>query len=169
MSLADREMAALHAPEFKLAMQALTTIWSSHGCRTERLPPGLQLWHCGLVAGPQDLDEQRALWTTRGSERQDWYADSAREQAKLEAMAPTPHKLSFATACELKAADFGSLSLRGFTIEHCGTMHGRMKARLRQWMLENGFDAVVRVNGDPTEVVIARPRSALVCLGVSAL
>lgn len=37
-----------------------------------------------------------------------------------------------------------------------------MKAILRKWMLAQGFDAIVRLNADPTVVVVAWPAADLV-------
>ncbi len=36
-----------------------------------------------------------------------------------------------------------------------------MKHALRDWMIEHGFDAVIGLNREPTEVVVARPHSVL--------
>lgn len=119
------------------------------------LPTGLQLWHCGAVANAGDLDDDQALWTTRDPDRQYLYAESARATCKY--LKKPPHLSALVTRQPLYAADFASSSLGEFTATICRTQHERMKQFLRQWMLENDFDVIVRLSGDPSEVVLAMP------------
>jgi hypothetical protein len=106
------------------------------------------------------MDNSRALWTTRDDTTAAGYEGFARESAQW-AKHPAV-KLELQLRRPLKAADFASASLLAFTQEYCGCEHPTMKAVLRRWMVEKGFDAVVRLNADPTEVVIASPAADLV-------
>ncbi len=149
------------------ALAVLTAIWQASGSKSLQLQAGQQLWHCGEVVTTADLDDERALWTTRDEELQDYYAGWAKESARLGAK--PAHKATLATETELRAADFDSASVLDFTATYCGAQHGQMKRIVRDWMLAQGFDAIVRLNRDPSEVVLARPRSQAAVIGAVAL
>jgi hypothetical protein len=145
----------------RTAMSELTRIWEqASGSATEELPAGLVIWHCGCIPSVSEIDDSRALWTTRDASTAAGYEGFARESAQW-AKHPAV-KLELQLRRPLKAADFASASLLAFTREHCGSDHSRMKTALRSWMVEQGFGAVVRLNSDPTEVVISSPAADLV-------
>ena len=148
-------------------LAALTAIWEAAGSKSQQLEAGQQLWHCGEVVTTADLDDERALWTTRDEALQDNYAGWAKESARLGAK--PAHKATLATQRELRAADFDSASLLEFTATYCEAQHGNMKRAVRDWMLAKGFDAIVRLNRDPSEVVLAKPRSQAAVIGAAAL
>jgi len=143
------------------AMAELTRIWHrSSGSAVEELPAGMLVWHCGCIPSASDLDDAKALWTAREAAAAADYEGTARENSRWSKHPPT--KLEFELRRPLKAADFASQSLRPFTQQYCNCNHDSMKAILRKWMLAEGFDAIVRLNSDPTEVVVARPAADLV-------
>lgn len=139
------------------ALDALTDIWMQAGGLSVMLPSALALWHCGAISCQADLDDDRALWTTRDPAKQDYYVGWAKEGNRW--MTVQAHKCLLTTNRLLRAADFDSASLSAFTTEHCGAMHDRMKVALRAWIIANGFSAAVRLNSDASEVVLTHPRS----------
>lgn len=142
-------------------MKELTRIWETASrSGTEVLPAGLVIWHCGCIPSLSEMDNSRALWTTRDDSTAAGYEGFARESAQW-AKHPAV-KLELQLRRPLKAADFASASLLAFTHEYCGCDHPTMKTALRSWMVEKGFDAVVRLNADPTEVVISWPAADLI-------
>lgn len=142
------------------AMKELTRIWQEESSAgTEELPFGLVLWHCGCIPSHSEIDNARALWTTRDDSKAAGYEGFARESAQW-ANHPAM-RLELQLRRPLKAADFAMASLLAFTREYCGHNHSTMKTALDSWMVEKGFDAVVRLNSDPTEVVISSPAANL--------
>lgn len=142
------------------ALVELTRIWDASGAsKVVTIPERTELWHCGRIPSIAHLDGSRALWTTRNRERSDVYAGFAREPASWTKHLPT--KLEFIVKRELRAADFALQSLLEFTRNHCSCQHEIMKRTLHAWMKLHNFDAVVRLNRDADEVVVARPTADL--------
>jgi len=112
------------------------------------------------------IDSSRALWTTRNPERSDLYAGFAREPGWPDL---PPTMLEFRVRRELRAADFASQSLRDFMWNYCDCQHPVMKSMLHAWMRQNKFDAVVRLNTDPDEVVLANPAEDLLLTAATPL
>lgn len=148
-------------------LNELGRIWDQAGSLVENLSPGLRVYHSGHIPTMALMDDERALWTTRSEERKTHYVGSAREAVKWSKHAAT--LLTLAVRRDLKAADFDSVSLLLFTRTFCNHEHNQMKVAVRSWCIRNGFDAVVRLNSDPTEVVLVRPKTSLVLVHAQAL
>jgi hypothetical protein len=150
------------------AMAELMQFWhQSSGSAVEELPAGMLVWHCGGIPSASELDDAKALWTSRDACAAADYEGTARENARWSRHPAT--RLELELRRPLKAADFASRSLRPFTQQHCDCNHNTMKMLLRMWMQSQGFDAIVRLNGDPTEVVVARPAADLTVRAAVAL
>lgn len=137
----------------------LEKIWEQAGSLVESVSPGLRVYHSGHIPTMDQMDDERALWTTRSEDCKTHYVGSAREAVKWAKHAAT--LLTLEVSRELKAADFDSASLLAFTKSYCNYDHNQMKVAVRTWCIRNRFDAVVRLNSDPTEVVLVRPKSSL--------
>lgn len=151
-----------------IRLNTLSDIWARVGnSAIETLPMGTAVWHSGHIPSMTDMDDKRALWTTRSEAHNSDYVGTARETAKWRNAQPT--RLALETVRTLNCADFNSASLHNFTMEQCDCNHDLMKQSVRAWCVENGFDAIVRLNSDPTEVVFAYPRSSLRLMAALAL
>lgn len=150
------ELATMSSP----AIQALTDIWTLAGhAGIEFLRKGTAVWHSGLITTMAEMDDHKALWTTRSADCQTTYCNSARADS---AYAKKPAALLMMTLnTDLRAADFNSASLLKFTQDYCNSSHDQMKATLRAWCIHYKFDAVVRLNSDATEVVVVKPATSL--------
>jgi len=137
---------------------ALMTLWHAAGSRTVAMPKGSDLWHSGLIAGAQSVDDAVALFATRDRGLSGLY----RPQAGVAALRSgrVAATVRFATRIDLRLADFGRLSLRNF-MERFGFSHDDAKRALRSWCLEEGLDGVVELNRGSDEVVICRPAQHL--------
>lgn len=149
-------------------LSALTRIWElAGGDKFEILSPGLLVYHSGHIPTMDEMDDERALWTTRSEMCKTNYVGSARECVKSSKHPAT--LLTLTTNQELKAADFNSVSLMKFIEDHCNFEHSQMKVAIRNWCIQNWFDAIVRLNCDPTEVVFVRPKTSLSLLHAQPL
>lgn len=149
-----------HTQSVTTAKQALTDVWlNNSNCAIKFIEIGTELWHCGRIPSSELIDNNLALWTTCNPDHQDHYVGSAKSSDIFRAYPPT--KLKLITVRKLKAADFNTASLLGFTEQHCSTNHQIMKETLRAWCVDQGLDAVVSINRGPDEVVIIYPADDL--------
>lgn len=142
------------------ALNELTRLWHEAGGAELSLRQGSRIWHCGRIPSAQEMDDGKALWCTGNFAKSDDYAGWAK--APLPGAQHHATKLELETRRDLRAADFAMLSLRKFTQDHCRSHHDLMKHALRTWLMANELDAVVRINRDEDEVVIARPATDLI-------
>lgn len=137
---------------------ALQAIWASAGSLEVTLAAGTVIWHGGTVPSAAALLDAVALWATsdqNSSTHYDaWAIGDAQRTGK------TAHRLELSLRRPLRMADFACLSLQQFTMQHCRS-HDGMKAALRAWCLQQGFDGAVNVNRVQYEVVICRPATEL--------
>lgn len=133
---------------------ALLAIWASTGSVEVTLDGGTLLWHGGTVSNAEALRNSHALWCTRDPNKSTFYDAWACDDAKRKGV--TAHRLELTLQRPLRMADFGYSSLQQFTMNHCKGSHGTMKAALRAWCLQRGFDGVVNLNKEASEVVICR-------------
>lgn len=152
----------------QLAFAQLDQLWHASSRNTVViLAKGTRMWHCGRIPSLQELDDARALWSTRDPSRADDYAGWAREPATWTQLPPT--KLELQTQRDLKTADFALRSLLQFTEDYCQHQHDLMKRTVRAWALLKGLDGVVRANSDENEVMIVRPKSDLILSAATPL
>jgi len=158
----------VHPMQQQLAFAQLDQLWHASSRNTVViLAKGTLMWHCGRIPSLQELDDERALWSTRDPSRADDYAGWAREPATWTQLPPT--KLELQTQKDLKTADFALRSLRQFTEDYCQCQHDLMKRTVRAWALLRGLDGVVRANRDENEVMIVRPKSDLILSAATPL
>jgi hypothetical protein len=158
----------VHPMQQQLAFAQLDQLWHASSRNTVViLAKGTPMWHCGRIPSLQELDDERALWSTRDPSRSDDYAGWAREPATWTQLPPT--KLELQTQRDLKTADFALRSLRQFTEDYCQCQHDLMKRTVRAWALLRGLDGVVRANSDENEVMIVRPKSDLILSAATPL
>lgn len=150
------------------AKEELSRIWESiNGSRTVLIERGTRLWHCGRIEKTEQIDDAKGLWATCNPDWTDKYKGFGLSKSAENPNEPT--KLELEVVSDLKAADFSMQSLRKFTEEFCNCVHDNMKAVIRQWMVDNDLDAIVRANADPDEVILARPRSDTVVVSAHRL
>jgi len=150
--------------EFDLAIG----VWQAcTGSRIEMIERGTRLWHCGRIEAHEQIDDSKVLWAMSNAERSEEYKGFA--YSKSDSNNNEPTKLELEVVNELRAADFGRQPLLDFAMHFCRADHGVKKDVMRQWMLENGLHAVVRVNANPDEVILARPRTDTVMVSATPL
>jgi hypothetical protein len=150
---------ALPIPLSSQQASALQAIWASAGSVQIPLATGTLLWHGGTIPNGAALLNTKALWCTRDPNKATRYDNWAVDDAQRKVM--SAHRLELSLKRSLLMADFGSLSLQQFTMDHCKESHNAMKAALQAWCLQGGFDGVVNLNGGASEVVVCRPMTEL--------
>ena len=136
----------------------LTSIWIDNNSRTFTLNTGTVLWHAGRIPEQKDIKNHKLLFTTRNEGHKDHYVGNAK--AHEEESGCPPAKIELTIQRNLYAADFNCASLGEFQSRHF-INHGGLKAALREWCIENGFEAIVRINRGEHEVAIVYPATDL--------
>ncbi len=143
------------------SFDALTQVWLENQYKTDLLPIGLNLWHCGDISSLKGVDPNQALFATQDYEERMKYANDALRVAKCSRGQAT--LLSMQLKQQLKCANFNKKSLVEFCNVYC-QHHPDMVQTICQWCLDQELDGVISLNGGADEVFIVRPLDSLAFL-----